>query len=107
MGWENGGRYYTRSKREGGKVVRQYVGAGEYAAICARNDALRREIQADEQAQRRQVQAEDTQALAWLWWYCGAVERILRPLGACGRTLQRSILLERLVILFHLPPFWD
>ncbi len=29
----------------------------------------------------------------------------LRSLGARGRTRQRSILLQRLVVFFHLPPF--
>jgi len=51
MAWEtrNGrGRYYTRSRRSGGQVIRQYIGTGEVAQAIADLDALDRE-------QRREV----------------------------------------------------
>lgn len=38
MGWERG-RYYTRSRRANGRVVRQYVGCGLLASIAAEADA--------------------------------------------------------------------
>jgi hypothetical protein len=41
MGWERG-RYYTRSRREGGRVVREYVGAGPAAALISQFDAIER-----------------------------------------------------------------
>ena len=33
MGWERG-RYYTRSKKVNGRVVREYVGTGQLAALA-------------------------------------------------------------------------
>jgi hypothetical protein len=52
MGWETrkrGGRYYTRSKKINGRVVREYVGGGELAAAIALLDA---EERADRSAER-------------------------------------------------------
>jgi hypothetical protein len=47
VGWETrsrGGRYYTRSRRVCGRVVREYIGSGETAAIIAAlDDRERRE----------------------------------------------------------------
>ncbi len=41
MGWDKG-RYYTRSKKVNGRVVREYIGAGQTAAVIARLDAHKR-----------------------------------------------------------------
>ena len=52
MGWEDrerGTRYYTRSRREGGRIVREYIGTGplaELAALQDEADRLRREEEA-------------------------------------------------------------
>ena len=42
MAWENEGRYYTRSRRVCGLVVRQYVDSGDLGALGAFDDAKER-----------------------------------------------------------------
>ena len=45
MGWERrkrGGRYYTRSRKVNGRVVREYVGCGDFAKAVAALDDLGR-----------------------------------------------------------------
>ena len=42
MGWDKG-RYYTRSKKVNGRLVREYVGTGKLAELVAQMDALEQE----------------------------------------------------------------
>ena len=42
MGWEKG-RYYTRSRKVDGRVVREYIGGGEVGALVAQMDAIERQ----------------------------------------------------------------
>ena len=55
MGWDKGGRYYTRSRRENGRVVREHVGGGMIGQPAAELDAQKR---ARHEAKRDAVRAE-------------------------------------------------
>ncbi|HVA91060.1 MAG TPA: hypothetical protein VNL71_14600 [Chloroflexota bacterium] len=55
MGWETrarGGRYYTQSRRVGGRVVREYIGTGTLAEAAAFLARCERERLTDERAAR-------------------------------------------------------
>ena len=58
MGWEVRGRcrFYTRSKKVAGRVVREYVGTGAVAELAAAADSLRR---ADRRAAAEARRAEE------------------------------------------------
>ncbi len=66
MGWEKrerGTRVYTRSRREGGRVVREYVGSGEIAELLAHADETRRRVR-DLERTRGRAEVERLEALA-------------------------------------------
>jgi hypothetical protein len=92
MGWEtrNGrGRYYTRSRKVAGRVVREYLGCGRLAHEAAARDQRQREEHAalraawDRERQRRDVAEQLVIA------YCAHIERAAREaLTAAGFHLH-------------------
>jgi len=65
MGWESrqrGGLYYTRSRKENGRVIREYVGGGPLGQLAALEDEHERR-QREEQAAYWKEEQEDLDAL--------------------------------------------
>lgn len=84
MGWENrnGRRYYYHKRRRGGRVVSEYVGAGELAGAIATLDALgKAEAEAERDQQKKERAAQQ------------AIDRELNRVGAELRALVAAALL--------------
>ena len=64
MGWEKG-RYYTRSRKVNGRVVREYIGGGECGELAAQLDAIKREQREHERRmwhdEKEEIEAFDGQ----------------------------------------------
>ena len=63
MPWEKRGikRYYYRKRRQGDRVISEYIGAGELAESCAQIDALERQLRQAQRRTRRELRALDAQ----------------------------------------------
>ena len=84
MGWDKG-RYYTRSKKVNGRVVREYVGVGEVGQLAAQLDEIEQERRKAERdadgAHRVEMDALDTS----LEDFCKLAESLARAsLGVAG-----------------------
>jgi hypothetical protein len=84
MGWDthSGRQYYTRTRRVGGRFVRQYLGRGEVGELAAAADACRRA--------QRHIQAEHQRAERVRWQ---AADQLLRELVGGVALLVRAAVL--------------
>ena len=68
MGWETraGRSYFYEARREGGRVVKRYIGSGPLASLYARDLAQRREKREEERDVRSRWIEEDKELAAFL-----------------------------------------
>ncbi len=75
---ERGGLYYTRSRKEGGRVVREYFGGGILGELAAQMDAEDRRRREEEAASRREERERLDTLTAPVEELCEASEVIAR-----------------------------
>jgi hypothetical protein len=81
MGWERrarGGRYYTRSRKVDGRVIREYVGTGPLAEAMAEIEQARRSERQAETLERRDRDKRLDAAEAPLDDFCRMTEALAR-----------------------------
>lgn len=81
MGWETrqrGGRYYTRSRKVGGHMVREYIGGGIAGELAAELDELERMGRRFEAEHWREERARLDASERDLAAYCAAVGDLMR-----------------------------
>ena len=75
---ERGGLYYTRSRNEGGRVVREYVGGGVLGEIAALEDDYKRRRREEEVALWKEERERLEDLMAPLDELCEAAEVLTR-----------------------------
>ena len=75
---ERGGLYYTRSRKEGGRVIREYVGGGVLGELAARMDAEERRRREEEAAAWREERERLERLTGLLDAFCEDVETVTR-----------------------------
>jgi hypothetical protein len=58
MAWDESARYYSRSRRVNGRVVREYIGGGPVGRLAAYQDAEKHRERAEARAARMAERAE-------------------------------------------------
>src|SRR5262245_60815433 len=63
MAWENRGlqRFYYRSRRVNGQVIKTYVGSGHAARLAYEQDLRQQEAREQKRAMRKEIEALDLQ----------------------------------------------
>ncbi len=75
---ERGGLYYTRSRKAGGKVIREYVGGGVLGEIAALEDEYERRRQEEEAALEKEERERLEDLMAPVEELCEAAEVLAR-----------------------------
>jgi hypothetical protein len=89
---ERGGRYYTCSRKEGGRVIREYVGGGVLGELVARMDAQERQRREEEAAAWKEERDRLDRLAGLLNEFCEDVETVTRAalIAAGSRPHKRG-----------------